>query len=521
MRRIHIAIGLSAVTTLAALTLNAETVSVEPPQPKEVAPPRLVLPIVPEEEPIAATSTNAGFSAATPFAAHAGTADEVSPNSSSVLTGPAQLNYSGSSAALEVSASGTGKAIQATINNPKNSSSAVYGLTNGTAAGLTGYNSGTGGPAGKIIIINESSPQSALFASTNGTGSAITATVTNTALGGTYPAVLAQNAGSLGIIGDGASVGVQGNSTGGEGYGVAGYSLAKGSSSKYGAGIGVYGASGSGNGVEGTNQACCGAGVSGTSSTNGYGVYGGSVKGIGIAAYSGASTAIVASAGGATFTANGEAVNVQSVSTPGIVAHSVGSVAIEGYSDKGVGVAGSSTNAYGVSGYDAGTGVGVYGMSAKGLAGRFDGNVSISGTLTVGSTTYTSDKNLKADVRPIDRQDLLERVGSLPISSWDYKSDTTRRHIGPMAQDFHAAFGLNGADETHINEVDIAGVSLAAIQELHRQMQQKDAQIEKLEAEQAANVERTNELAASFAKRLAELETKLNSNSRYAALNQR
>jgi len=93
-----------------------------------------------------------------------------------------------------------------------------------------------------------------------------------------------------------------------------------------------------------------------------------------------------------------------------------------------------------------------------------------------------------------------------------------------MARDFHAAFGLNGADETHSNEVDIAGVSLAAIQELHRQMQQKDARIEKLGAqlvEHAANNERTNELAASFAKRLAALETKLSSDTPYPALNQR
>lgn len=43
------------------------------------------------------------------------------------------------------------------------------------------------------------------------------------------------------------------------------------------------------------------------------------------------------------------------------------------------------------------------------------------------------------------------------------------------SQRIPAAFGLNGADETHISEVDIAGVSLAVIQELNSQMKITDA----------------------------------------------
>jgi DNA-binding transcriptional MerR regulator len=57
-----------------------------------------------------------------------------------------------------------------------------------------------------------------------------------------------------------------------------------------------------------------------------------------------------------------------------------------------------------------------------------------------------------------------------------------------MAQDFHAAFGLNGEDDTHINLTDIAGVSLAAIQELSKQMQAKDAQIAELRDEKDAQI---------------------------------
>lgn len=57
------------------------------------------------------------------------------------------------------------------------------------------------------------------------------------------------------------------------------------------------------------------------------------------------------------------------------------------------------------------------------------------------------------------------------------------RHIGPMAQDFHAAFEV-GEDDEHIATVDADGVALAAIQGLYRLVAEKDAKI----AEEAKKV---------------------------------
>jgi hypothetical protein len=74
---------------------------------------------------------------------------------------------------------------------------------------------------------------------------------------------------------------------------------------------------------------------------------------------------------------------------------------------------------------------------------------------------------------------VLERVASLPISSWNFKTDETTRHIGPMAQDFYAAFNV-GTDDKHIATVDEDGVALAAIQGLNEKLKEKDAQIEAL-----------------------------------------
>jgi len=86
---------------------------------------------------------------------------------------------------------------------------------------------------------------------------------------------------------------------------------------------------------------------------------------------------------------------------------------------------------------------------------------------------------------------ILSAVAALPVSTWKYKDETTT-HLGPMAQDFAAAFRL-GADETGIASVDADGVALAAIQELNKrvaalaeQNAAKDARIDALEARLAA-----------------------------------
>jgi hypothetical protein len=78
----------------------------------------------------------------------------------------------------------------------------------------------------------------------------------------------------------------------------------------------------------------------------------------------------------------------------------------------------------------------------------------------------SSDRNLKANFGSVDPGDILTRVRNLPISTWNYTADDpTVRHIGPMAQDFTATFGV-GADDRHIHPIDGQGVALAAIQGL-------------------------------------------------------
>lgn len=75
-------------------------------------------------------------------------------------------------------------------------------------------------------------------------------------------------------------------------------------------------------------------------------------------------------------------------------------------------------------------------------------------------------------------------MARLPIETWSYKGETVR-HLGPMAQDFAAAFGL-GADDRHIHTLDAAGVALAAVQGLHALARAQGARLAALDRECAA-----------------------------------
>jgi len=88
---------------------------------------------------------------------------------------------------------------------------------------------------------------------------------------------------------------------------------------------------------------------------------------------------------------------------------------------------------------------------------------------------------MKENFAPVDHQDILSRINQLPISTWNYKlDDTAIRHLGPMAQDFAAAFGV-GYDDRHINSIDEGGVSLAGIQALYRLVQKQSKEIEAMQ----------------------------------------
>lgn len=107
------------------------------------------------------------------------------------------------------------------------------------------------------------------------------------------------------------------------------------------------------------------------------------------------------------------------------------------------------------------------------------GNLDIQGVLS-----ENSDVNAKQAIVPVNPQAILQKVAGLPISQWQYKDTPNVNHVGPMAQDFYAAFGL-GAGETKISTLDTSGVALAAIKALSVENAQLKARLEALEEQQA------------------------------------
>jgi hypothetical protein len=119
-------------------------------------------------------------------------------------------------------------------------------------------------------------------------------------------------------------------------------------------------------------------------------------------------------------------------------------------------------------GYTFLTGTGYYGVS-----------------LAPGATSWTaiSDRNAKKNFKPVDTEAVLNKLASVPIEQWNYKweKDGDVPNIGPMAQDFIAAF-YPGRDNKGITTLQFDGVELAAIQGLNQKLEQKETEITELKA---------------------------------------
>ena len=112
-----------------------------------------------------------------------------------------------------------------------------------------------------------------------------------------------------------------------------------------------------------------------------------------------------------------------------------------------------------------------------------------------GAWSSLSDRNMKTDVTPLDDAAVLDKIAALPVSVWSYRSERGVRHVGPMAQDFYAAFKV-GEDDRHITSIDEDGVALAAIKALDAKVARKDAAIAALQRRDASLQSQLTALAA-------------------------
>ena len=123
-------------------------------------------------------------------------------------------------------------------------------------------------------------------------------------------------------------------------------------------------------------------------------------------------------------------------------------------------------------------------------------------TIGTGSWNFSSDRNLKDRFAPVDPQAVLDKVSQLPIAEWSYKG-CGQRHIGAMAQDFHVLFPLNDNDKA-LNDADLHGVALAAIQGLNQKVEERDHALQQQFREKDAEIQQLQHNVAELKKMVLE-----------------
>lgn len=104
-----------------------------------------------------------------------------------------------------------------------------------------------------------------------------------------------------------------------------------------------------------------------------------------------------------------------------------------------------------------------------------------------GTWTDASSISFKDNITTYDRTDLFRKISSMPVEFWQYRN-SDERHIGPMAEDFSAAFDVGIIGETdgqrenqYLAASDVAGVALAGVKELIQENKELKAIIAQLE----------------------------------------
>jgi hypothetical protein len=146
-------------------------------------------------------------------------------------------------------------------------------------------------------------------------------------------------------------------------------------------------------------------------------------------------------------------------------------------------------------------------------AGQFIATSTGAHLTTGGTWTNASSRALKTAFETIDAGDVLSRLLALPLTRWQYRNSPAEGvHLGPIAEDFHAAFGL-GADGQAISTVDANGIALAAIQGLNAKLESErdalSARVGRLDAENAALRAELERRDADYRARLEAIEARL------------
>ena len=138
------------------------------------------------------------------------------------------------------------------------------------------------------------------------------------------------------------------------------------------------------------------------------------------------------------------------------------------------------------------------GNSAPGV----NGNTGCDLAAGSGSWSCASSRYVKENFSDVDGEGVLAKISAMPVTTWNYiTEDRAVRHMGPVAQDFYAAFAL-GTDSASIGMIDINGVNLAAVKALEQRTADLKAAQEQL-ADKAKRIDVLEERVARLEQALA------------------
>jgi hypothetical protein len=164
-------------------------------------------------------------------------------------------------------------------------------------------------------------------------------------------------------------------------------------------------------------------------------------------------------------------------------------------------------------GADHGFSVDYFSQRADGGGNRwvYIGDINAGRTLNVWNGAHLTDAGVwvngsssattKTDFASVDTEVVLDRVVAMPVTTWRYREgEAGVRHIGPMAEDFHAAFGVGYGPHT-IADLDARGVALAAIQGLNAKLERRVAERDARIAEQSRELARLRDAVETLLSR--------------------
>jgi hypothetical protein len=138
-------------------------------------------------------------------------------------------------------------------------------------------------------------------------------------------------------------------------------------------------------------------------------------------------------------------------------------------------------------------------------------------TLLSGASSWTtlSDKRVKEKFQKINSLQILKKIDTLNLNTWNYKGQDPKshRHYGPMAQDFYTAFGSDNygkiGNDTLINAADIDGIAMLAIKGLITATNMLKTKVSKLSIIQASLQTQYNNLLSAQKQAIDQLKAEI------------